>query len=316
MPISAYEGHAPYIFISYAHKDSQRVLPILEALQDRGFRIWYDAGIEAGTEWPEYIAEHLLAAECVIAFITENAIASPNCRQEIFFAMDERKPMLAVFLEDIVLSPGMRLRMGSLQAIYRYRHKTEESFLNALAAAKILQACRSEQFSPVEKEPESMETQDAQAIFEQGKRHYDAKEYAEAAECFRIAAQQGHPDAQYYLGNCYLTGRGIEKDLSEAVRWYSAAANRGHLDAQYALGYCHARGWGVKQSHSMAFMWYKKAADSGHAGAINSVAWTYAFGGAAGVKRNKEEAIRLFLINAKRGDQYAIRQLRELGYNI
>ena len=64
----------------------------------------------------------------------------------------------------------------------------------------------------------------------------------------------------------------------------------------------------------MAFMWYKKAAEAGHTAAINNVAWTYAFGGTAGVKRNKEEAIRLFLINANKGDQYAIRQLQELGY--
>ena len=28
-------------------------------MADYGFRIWYDEGIEAGTEWPEYIAEHL-----------------------------------------------------------------------------------------------------------------------------------------------------------------------------------------------------------------------------------------------------------------
>ena len=47
---TAYEGGEPYIFISYAHKDTDRVMPILKALAAKGFRIWYDAGIEAGTE--------------------------------------------------------------------------------------------------------------------------------------------------------------------------------------------------------------------------------------------------------------------------
>ena len=65
----AYEGTEPYIFVSYAHKDSEAVLPIIAALQDRGFRIWYDAGIEAGTEWPEYIAEQLNGSEVVLALI-------------------------------------------------------------------------------------------------------------------------------------------------------------------------------------------------------------------------------------------------------
>jgi len=414
--------------------------------------------------------------------------------------MDERKPILVLYLEDITLSPGMRMRLGSLQALYRFRHKTEESFIQALADARILQPClnsavseptpeivpeimpepvaepipdtlpESDKAPDMEKDPtetavtpedaykngraaynaqqyeeaarwytiaaegghvEAMrqlaycysygrgvatdyslcvrwfraaaELGDADsmkelawryeigsgmkmdkeaavlwyrraaekghtvamgylascyekgsgvakdlneairwhrkaaaagysysrdrlkalgfdpspaACFEKGKRLYDAKEYAEAVEFFRIAAQQGHTDAQYYLGNCYYTGKGVDKDPAEAANWYRKAAGQGHPAAQYALGFCYAHGAGVKQSHSMALMWYKKAAEAGHTAAINSVAWHYAYGGAAGVKRNKEEAIRLFLINANKGDQYAIRQLRELGYKI
>ena len=57
--ITAYEGTENYIFISYAHKDSDRVMPILEELRDEGYRIWYDDGIAPGSEWPENIAQHL-----------------------------------------------------------------------------------------------------------------------------------------------------------------------------------------------------------------------------------------------------------------
>ena len=55
----AYEGNEKYIFFSYAHRDSATVLPMIEYMQEKGFRVWYDAGIEAGTEWPGYIEEHL-----------------------------------------------------------------------------------------------------------------------------------------------------------------------------------------------------------------------------------------------------------------
>lgn len=68
-----YEGSAPYIFISYAHKDSENVLRVLDVLRKRGYRIWYDDGIEPGSEWPEYIASHLDQASAVIAFISDNA---------------------------------------------------------------------------------------------------------------------------------------------------------------------------------------------------------------------------------------------------
>ena len=38
----AYKGEQPYIFISYAHKDSDVVLPIVAKLQQDGYRVWYE----------------------------------------------------------------------------------------------------------------------------------------------------------------------------------------------------------------------------------------------------------------------------------
>ena len=40
-----YNGGEPYGFISYAHKDAARVLPVIAALSRDRFRLWYDAGI-------------------------------------------------------------------------------------------------------------------------------------------------------------------------------------------------------------------------------------------------------------------------------
>ena len=83
-----YEGNDKYIFISYAHKDADSVLPVLGAMADAGFRLWYDSGIEAGTEWPEYIEERLMNASVVLVFMTPAAVESRNCRNEINFALE------------------------------------------------------------------------------------------------------------------------------------------------------------------------------------------------------------------------------------
>ena len=66
--VKPYEGKEPYIFISYSHRDSKRVFPILKQLSDAGFRLWYDEGIDPGTEWPESIATHLANSTACIAF--------------------------------------------------------------------------------------------------------------------------------------------------------------------------------------------------------------------------------------------------------
>ena len=44
-----YEGDEGYAFISYAHRDSNIVLPIVSRLYDNGLRVWFDDGIEAGS---------------------------------------------------------------------------------------------------------------------------------------------------------------------------------------------------------------------------------------------------------------------------
>jgi hypothetical protein len=49
-PFEAYVGTEPYIFISYAHKDSEQVFQEISKLNDAGYKIWYDEGIEASTE--------------------------------------------------------------------------------------------------------------------------------------------------------------------------------------------------------------------------------------------------------------------------
>ncbi|MBQ3003089.1 MAG: toll/interleukin-1 receptor domain-containing protein [Clostridia bacterium] len=42
-------------------------------MTESGFRVWYDNGIEAGSEWPEYIAERLMSCSVVIALMSKHA---------------------------------------------------------------------------------------------------------------------------------------------------------------------------------------------------------------------------------------------------
>lgn len=91
-----YEGTQPYIFVSYAHKNDAAVLEIIGTLQSRGFRVWYDEGIEAGSEWPESIASHLERAQLVLAFLSPAYLRSDNCRKEMHYALTKKKPVINV----------------------------------------------------------------------------------------------------------------------------------------------------------------------------------------------------------------------------
>ena len=136
------DGSRPYIFISYAHKDSHRVMPIISALAERGFNVWYDAGIEVGTEWPDFIAKKLVGSSCFIAFLSKNYVESNNCKQEIEFAISRGKDVLSVYLEDFELPLGLSMRLGLYQSVFRNRFSSDSAFVSELAKAEILKHCK------------------------------------------------------------------------------------------------------------------------------------------------------------------------------
>ena len=101
------------------------MLEIISTLQSRGFRVWYDEGIEAGSEWPESIASHLERAQLVLAFLSPAYLRSDNCRKEMHYALTKRKPVINVYLEPTELSPGMEMQIGNLFALMKYTYPSE-----------------------------------------------------------------------------------------------------------------------------------------------------------------------------------------------
>ena len=125
LPFEAYTGKEPYIFVSYAHTDGIAVFNEITELHKRGYRIWYDEGIDPGNEWPEEIAKALDQSACFLVFISAAAVQSKNVRNEINFALNKRKTFLAIYLEEVKLPPGLELIMGSTQAILKWRMTNE-----------------------------------------------------------------------------------------------------------------------------------------------------------------------------------------------
>lgn len=95
-----YEGSRPFVFISYAHRQSDTVLDTIRVLHETGWRLWYDEGIPAGSDWPANIAQHMQSCERVIFFLSERALESHNCYSEMKAAARLGKPILLVRLED------------------------------------------------------------------------------------------------------------------------------------------------------------------------------------------------------------------------
>ncbi len=133
-----YEGNEAYAFISYAHKDNETVLPLISDLNEKGLRVWFDEGIEAGSEWPEYLAEHLAKASVVLAFISGNFDESKYCRREMHYATKLNKPIISIYVDDTELSYGLEMELSSIQGFKKSNFTSEEMLVQSIISVKVI----------------------------------------------------------------------------------------------------------------------------------------------------------------------------------
>jgi hypothetical protein len=138
-----------------------------------------------------------------------------------------------------------------------------------------------------------------------------AQDHAEAVRLYRLAAAQGHADAQFNLGYMFYYGRGVAQDYAEAVRLYSLAAAKGDAGAQFNLGVMFEKGEGVAQDYAEALRLWRLAAAQGDAGAQFNLGLMFEKG--QGVPQDREEAIRWYRLAAAQGDADATAALKRLG---
>ena len=150
-------------------------------------------------------------------------------------------------------------------------------------------------FGKKTQEDPATRTEKANSQFEEGCRHSRKKDWPSAWKCFFAAAEVGHADAQFKLGEMYEYARGVIKNCPEAVHWYTRAAEQGHTDAQYRLGHLYGAvipreqlrknevkalcgrklectdGAFLTFCGEQAALWYAKAAEQGHPEAVSAL---------------------------------------------
>lgn len=181
--------------------------------------------------------------------------------------------------------------------------------------------------------------------------HYEEKEKyfpflynkKETMKWFRMAAEQGHTEAQYKLGQLlsyekgheeegfkwilkaaenglrsaqystaesYEDGKGIARNYSEALKWYKKCADQNDSFSMYEVGRYYEKGIGTEKNVYEAFKWYKKAAEKNDNAGKSALARCYEHG--IGVTRNIEEAVKWY---RKCPDYEAKEALKRLGYS-
>lgn len=107
----------------------------------------------------------------------------------------------------------------------------------AITAALTLVSCTQGKVSEL---IQKAEQGDAQAQLEYGRLLKTTgngveQDWSLAVTMLQRSAEQGNPETQYKICNCYQTGQGTEQDLTKARQWYQLSADQGYPDAIEAL---------------------------------------------------------------------------------
>jgi hypothetical protein len=100
------------VFISYASEDRERVRPLAEALQARGFSVWWDRALAAGDDYARVIERELSASRAVVVVWTRASTQSAFVRDEAARARDQGR-LVPIRLDREAELP---LGFGSFQA--------------------------------------------------------------------------------------------------------------------------------------------------------------------------------------------------------
>jgi TPR repeat protein len=80
-----------------------------------------------------------------------------------------------------------------------------------------------------------VEWRSASAIAQSGSAEESKKAFLKALKWIKPAADGGHSESQFRIGEAYMFGRGVEKDMGKAKEYYQKAANQGYEQAQQIL---------------------------------------------------------------------------------
>jgi TPR repeat protein len=178
---------------------------------------------------------------------------------------------------------------------------------------------------------------EAEGMFEEGRRLYGEQRFSEAAERWGRAALLQHGPSHAYVsdmlvdgragmgknlkrafsfaaagaalgcahskgavGHSYVGGYGVAQDVARGLALGRESAAAGSCFGQFVVGRCHCFGYGgVAQDYAEAERFYRLAAEQGHVFAQCFLGWMFEFG--QGVAKDRAEAIRWYRLAAEQG---------------
>jgi TPR repeat protein len=165
--------------------------------------------------------------------------------------------------------------------------------------------------------------EEAEEWLKKGLEFHRQQQYEDAFRCFErgIQLDPNHPELQFRLGESFDNSWSIQEDERKSVHWMRKAAEQGHVEAQFWLGWMYfccdygdepgdTNQYGLPYDMVEATRWWRKAAEQGQASAQEMLGQTYCEG--VGVRKDFAQAAFWLGKAAEQGERYAQCELGDL----
>ena len=96
------------------------------------------------------------------------------------------------------------------------------------------------------------------SIFESGRYYYNSFDFKNAINVFENLDQENFAPADFYLGECYFHGNGVNKDEVKAFMYYDKGAKMKDLYCLMRAAMCYDNGFGTFKNVELAAKLYAK----------------------------------------------------------
>ncbi len=109
---------APYVFVSYASVDRERVMPIVVALRGAGVPVWLDQqGIGGGENYAAEINAAIQRCAAFVLMCSAASLGSRNVKQEIALGWEYERPYVPLLLEPVAIPGDVKYWLTAAQWI-------------------------------------------------------------------------------------------------------------------------------------------------------------------------------------------------------
>ena len=126
----------PYVFLSYSHTEKHLIDPLVQQMNDLGYRVWYDRALSHTDDYNAVISGAIKHCSIFLIILSPDAVKSEYIRRELSFAVETcKKQIVAVQLSNFLIPDVFSFFLSGVNVIRKWELQSERQLIHCLCFA-------------------------------------------------------------------------------------------------------------------------------------------------------------------------------------